>query len=134
MFGFAIPFTHTGIRADYTAGPVTLTAGLNNGWDVVDDNNSDKTIESQIAFSHSGGAITDLWIGVTGYFGRELVSVEDEMGSESSNGWRELITAVGTLTLFDELTFIVDADFGWQQDTVLFVGAHQWSMECRRDF
>ncbi len=124
LFGFAIPFTHTGIRADYTAGPVTLTAGLNNGWDVVDDNNSDKTIESQIAFSHSGGAITDLWIGVTGYFGRELVSVENDIGeTASSNGWRELITAVGTLTFFDKLTFIVDADFGWQQDTVLFVGA-----------
>jgi len=59
LFGFAIPFTHVGIRSDYTAGPVTFTAGVNNGWDLVEDNNDNMTIESQIAFSHSGGAISD---------------------------------------------------------------------------
>lgn len=114
LFGFAIPFTHTGIRADYSAGPLTLTAGLNNGWDQVKDLNDNVTIESQIAFSHSGGAISDLWIGVTGYFGRE----PGELGFDETNGWRELITAVGTVTFHDWLTFIVDADFGWQQDIV----------------
>ncbi len=123
LFGFAIPFTHTGIRADYTAGPVTLTAGLNNGWDQVKDLNDDKTIEGQIAFSHSGGAISDLWIGVTGYFGRELVEVSDDVASASSNGWRELVTVVGSLTLNEWLTFVVDADFGWQQDVILVPGA-----------
>ncbi len=114
LFGFAIPFTHTGIRTDYSAGPLTLTAGLNNGWDVVKDLNGDVTIESQLAFSHSGGAITDLWFGVTGYFGKE----PGEIGFDETNGWRELITAVGTITLNDWLTFIVDADFGWQQDII----------------
>ncbi len=114
LFGFAIPFTHTGIRADYSAGPLTFTAGLNNGWDQVKDLNDNVTIESQIAFSHSGGAITDLWIGLTGYFGRE----PGELGFDETNGWRELITAVGTVTFHDWLTFIVDADFGWQQDIV----------------
>jgi len=124
LFGFAIPFTHTGIRADYTAGPLTLTAGLNNGWDQVKDLNDDATIESQVAFSYSGGAITDFWLGVTGYFGREFVEVENAIGdTASSNGWRELITAVATMTLMDKLTFIVDADFGWQQDLILDVGA-----------
>ena len=124
LFGFAIPFTHTGIRADYTAGPLTFTAGLNNGWDQVKDLNDDVTIESQIAYSYSGSTITDLWIGVTGYFGREFVEVENAIGdTASSNGWRELITAVGTMTLMDKVTFIVDADFGWQQDLVLDVGA-----------
>lgn len=125
LFGFAIPFTHTGIRADYTAGPLTFTAGLNNGWDQVKDLNDDVTIESQIAYSYSGSTITDLWIGVTGYFGREFVEVENAIGeTASSNGWRELVTAVGTMTLMDKITFIVDADFGWQQDLVLDVGAN----------
>lgn len=113
LFGFAIPFTHTGVRADYTAGPLTLTAGLNNGWDQVKDLNDNVTIESQIAFSYSGGAVSDAWLGVTGYFGRE----PDDLGF-GGNGWRELITAVGTLTLMDKVTFIVDADFGWQQDVI----------------
>ena len=114
LFGFAIPFTHTGIRADYSAGPLTLTAGLNNGWDQVKDLNDNVTIESQIAFSHSGGVISDLWFGVTGYFGRE----PGDLGFGETNGWRELITAVGTVTFNDWLTFIVDADFGWQQDII----------------
>lgn len=128
LFGFAIPFTHTGIRADYTAGPLTLTAGLNNGWDQVEDLNDDATIESQIAFSYSGGAISDFWLGVTGYFGREFVEVENAIGeTASSNGWRELVTAVATLTLMEKLTFIVDADFGWQQDLILDVGAEDIS-------
>lgn len=124
LFGFAIPFTHTGIRADYTAGPLTLTAGLNNGWDQVKDLNDNTTIESQLAFSYSGGMITDFWLGVTGYFGREFVEVENSIGeTASSNGWRELVTAVATMTLMDKVTFIVDADFGWQQDLLLDVGA-----------
>lgn len=114
LFGFAIPFTHTGIRADYSAGPLTLTAGLNNGWDQVKDLNDNVTIESQIAFSHSGGIVSDMWIGVTGYFGRE----PGDLGFDETNGWRELITAVGTITFNDWLTFIVDADFGWQQDVI----------------
>lgn len=114
LFGFAIPFTHTGIRSDYTAGPLTFTAGLNNGWDQVKDANGNATIESQIAFSHSGGAISDSWFGVTGYFGRE----PGDIGFAETNGWRELITAVGTITFNDWLTFIVDADFGWQQDII----------------
>jgi len=52
MFGYAIPFSHTGIRAAYDlwGGKVTLTTGLNNGWDIVEDNNSYKTWEGQIAF------------------------------------------------------------------------------------
>jgi hypothetical protein len=114
LFGFAIPFTHTGIRSDYTAGPLTFTAGLNNGWDQVKDANGNATIESQIAFSHSGGVISDSWFGVTGYFGRE----PGDIGFAETNGWRELITAVGTITFNDWLTFIVDADFGWQQDII----------------
>lgn len=52
MFGYSIPFTHTGIRAAYDlwGGKVTLTTGLNNGWDLVEDNNSYKTWEAQFAW------------------------------------------------------------------------------------
>lgn len=52
MFGYAIPFTHTGVRAAYDlwGGKVTLTTGLNNGWDLVEDNNRYKTWEGQIAW------------------------------------------------------------------------------------
>lgn len=113
LFGFAVPFTHTGVRTNYTAGPITFTAGLNNGWDQVQDINGDPTIESQLAYTYSGSTVSSAWLGVTGYFGKEPSGL-----GFGGNGWRELITAVGTITFLEKLSFIVDADFGWQQDVV----------------
>lgn len=69
MFGYSIPFTHTGVRAAYDlwGGKVTLTTGLNNGWDLVEDNNRYKTWEGQIAFKPKDNL---LFTG-TFYFGPE---------------------------------------------------------------
>lgn len=47
-FYYAIPFTHTGVRASYTLmEQLTLTLGVNNGWDTLEDNNDGKTLEFQ---------------------------------------------------------------------------------------
>jgi len=102
LFGLAIPFTHTGVRLSYPTGPLTFTVGLNNGWDVVDDNNDGKTIESQVAL--------DLGIAsfyLTGYFGPEQDGVDGD--------YRELITFVGTGNLTDLITVSFDLDLGWEQ-------------------
>ncbi len=107
LFGNAIPFTHTGIRASVPAGPLSLTLGLNNGWDVTEDNNEAKTIEAQIAYSYAGDLITDFWFGTTGYFGKE---------DDANDSYRSLLTFVGTMTLKDKLTFIVDVDYAWEND------------------
>ena len=46
LFGFAEPLTHTGVRATYAWNDrITTMFGVNNGWDVVDDNNKAKSIE-----------------------------------------------------------------------------------------
>jgi hypothetical protein len=51
-FYMAIPFTHTGVRAAYQVIPqVKVTAGVNNGWDMVEDTNDAKTFEGQIAIT-----------------------------------------------------------------------------------
>jgi hypothetical protein len=107
LFGYAIPFTHTGIRATYEAGAFSAALGLNNGWDQVDDDNDAKTIEAQLGLSGSNGSIEGS-VYVTGYFGKE----NDDFGNEE---WRELITVVGSLT-YGPISFYVDADFGWQSD------------------
>jgi hypothetical protein len=45
LFG-SVPFTHTGVRASYAlSDKLMLMAGLNNGWDQVNDTNKGKTIE-----------------------------------------------------------------------------------------
>ena len=107
LFGNAIPFTHTGIRAGMPVGPLNLTLGLNNGWDVTEDNNEAKTIEAQIAYSYSGDTITDFWFGTTGYFGKE---------DDANDSYRSLLTFVGSMTLKDMLSFIVDVDYAWEND------------------
>jgi hypothetical protein len=50
-FGFAIPFTHTGIRTSYAINDQwSLMAMVANGWDRVDDNNEGKAFGGQVAF------------------------------------------------------------------------------------
>ena len=107
LFGNAIPFTHTGIRAGLPVGPLELVLGINNGWDNTDDNNDGKTIEAQIAYSYSGDTITDFWFGTTGYFGKE---------DDNGDGWRSLLTFVGSMTVKDMVSFIVDVDYAWENN------------------
>ncbi|MEE8342673.1 MAG: outer membrane beta-barrel protein, partial [Gammaproteobacteria bacterium] len=48
LFGSAIPFTHTGIRVSHTVNDaLSLTAGINNGWDNLKDDNDAKSLELQ---------------------------------------------------------------------------------------
>jgi hypothetical protein len=103
LFGFAIPFTHTGVRLHYPAGPLDFIVGVNNGWDVVDDNNDGKTIEARIGLTYEVFSI-----GVVGYFGPEQDGVDGD--------WRELVDILATLTPIENLTLVVNVDFGWEQD------------------
>ncbi len=49
LFGLAIPFTHTGVRTNWNyKGWLDTGVGLNNGWDVFDDNNQAKTLEFRL--------------------------------------------------------------------------------------
>lgn len=51
-FGFAIPFTHTGVRLSYALDDkVSLMAMVANGWDNVDDNNDGKSFGGQLGWS-----------------------------------------------------------------------------------
>jgi Putative beta-barrel porin-2, OmpL-like. bbp2 len=71
IFGFGIPFTHTGIRAQYTFNDkVGLTLGVNNGWDDVADNNYGQTVEGQLALTPTGA----LTIDINGIYGPEQVN------------------------------------------------------------
>jgi hypothetical protein len=52
LFGFAIPFTHTGVRAAYAFGPrVSAMAMVMNGWDNATDNNRAKSLGAQLALT-----------------------------------------------------------------------------------
>ena len=45
LFNYAIPLTHTGVKASYSISPkVSLMAMVVNGWDDAIDNNSSKSV------------------------------------------------------------------------------------------
>ena len=108
LFGFAIPFTHTGLRATY---PVTkwlsATLGVNNGWDVVDDNNQGKTIETSFTVTPMANA---------------SFTANYMVGSEQTNtnsNQRNLIDLVASYQPVDPLQLKLNFDYGTEQKGVL---------------
>ena len=56
LFGYAIPFTHTGARLSYTLNPkVTFVFGANNGWDDWKFAGKKKTLEGAILLTPTPG-------------------------------------------------------------------------------
>lgn len=53
LFGYAIPFTHTGAKVSYNFGKVAVTAMGMQGWDNFKDNNGAKTFGGQLALTPS---------------------------------------------------------------------------------
>jgi hypothetical protein len=54
QFGYAIPFTHTGVKAGYRfSEELAATVMLAAGWDVVKDNNTGESLGAQLTFSPS---------------------------------------------------------------------------------
>jgi hypothetical protein len=107
LFGYAIPFTHTGILANVPlGGMVAVDIGLVNGWDNPVDNNDGKTLLAGVAINP-----TDmLSFYVSGTYGPEQ--------NDNGHSNRGVVTAVTTLKATDELTFVVDADYGNETDLV----------------
>jgi hypothetical protein len=77
IFGFGIPFTHTGLRGAYTLNDkVNFVLGVNNGWDDVTNNNDGQTVEGELNLSTGDmlGANQSLALAVNGIFGPEQVN------------------------------------------------------------
>ena len=120
LFGYAIPFTHTGVRLTYAASDqLSLIVGVNNGWDQLQDQNKQKTGELGVSFTPNKlFALT-----VQGYSGGEQLSGGTFVGA-GRHGVRDLIDAVATYNATSQLTFILNVDWGNQENfTSLVNGA-----------
>jgi hypothetical protein len=96
LFG-AVPFTHTGLRA--TVAPndkVSVMAGLNNGWDQLQDSNKGKTLELGVTLT----PIKPLSITVSDYDGKEI--------STGGDGTRNSLDLVASYTAIDPLAIGVE--------------------------
>lgn len=110
LFGYAIPFTHTGVRATYAASDtLNIFGGVNNGWDDFKDTNGSKSGELGISYSPSKMFL----LGAGAHFGKERVGGLVGSGPE---GQRNLVDLVGTINATDKLTFILNYDYGTQDN------------------
>ncbi|MCH8208892.1 MAG: porin [Nitrospinae bacterium] len=108
LFGLAIPFTHTGIRASYAINDwISVMFMIANGWDNVTDNNDGKTLGFQLAVNPMDNvSILFNWAG-----GPE----NDGNGKD----WRHILDLVVEIGLLDVLTFNLNFDYGIEENTSL---------------
>jgi hypothetical protein len=136
LFGFAIPFTHTGFRLTWAAMPtLNVIAGINRGWDVtrplgspangalVGDNSS-LTFEYGLAWN----PVKAFGLTAQGYSGRIENWNFAFCATTACN--RSLIDVVATYHFSDALTLIVNADSATQTNTFSpatpFGGSVKW--------
>ena len=106
LFGYAIPFTHVGVRATYVATPrVTGVLMLVNGWDVARDNNRGKSLGAQVALA----PLAPLTVIVSGMTGAERTGSPDR---------RNLLDLVAIFKANSRLTLGANADWGTERNAV----------------
>ncbi len=116
LFGYAIPFTHTGIMGTRQIGKsVDVKFGLVNGWDNTSDNNRAKTIHLGLGYHPS-----DLFaITINGMYGAEK---DDDTADK-----RKLIDVVATVNPLENLTLILNYDLGGEENVLAGGKDATWS-------
>jgi hypothetical protein len=111
MFGFSIPFTHTGALASYPLGELgSVTGGVVNGWDIVDDNNKAKTLIGNLTLT----PMEDVTLSFTGITGAER-------GGNNRDD-RTVFDFVGTWKPLEPLTLMANYDYGHESSIAPAVG------------
>jgi hypothetical protein len=108
LFGYAIPFTHTGVKASYAfSSKVAGMVEVVNGWDLLRDNNRSKSVGAQLTLTPVAPLQVLLnWIG-----GPELAN------NNHSN--RNVFDLVAILKPTSTLTLGLNGDYGKENGTSL---------------
>lgn len=108
LFGYAIPFTHTGVKASYAFS--TKVAGMVevvNGWDLLRDNNRSKSVGAQLTLT----PVTPLTVFLNWIGGPELAN--------DNHTKRNVFDVVAVLKPTGTLTLGVNGDYGKEDATSL---------------
>lgn len=106
LFGYAIPFTHTGVKASYAFNSkVTAMAEVVNGWDLVHDNNRSKSVGAQLTLT----PVTPLTVFFNWIGGPELAN--------DNHTKRSVFDVVAILKPTSALTLSVNGDYGTEDGT-----------------
>ena len=123
LFNYAIPITHTGLMASYTFAEIfTTTVYVVNGWDDAVDNNRAKTYGLSLTLTPN-----PQWTAVANF-----MAGPEQPGNDSD--WRFLLDLILTAKPTNELTFVLNGDYG--RDTVAGkdVSWHGVSLISKYDF
>jgi hypothetical protein len=115
LFNFAIPFTHTGLKASYAfSDMVNASVHLVNGWDNTDDNNKGKTVGASLGIApvEQFSALFNLMYGPE----------KDDNNSDN----RFLFDWVGTIKPVKDLAFILNFDYGSEEHSAADGGKAKW--------
>lgn len=112
---FGLPFYHTGARLQYPlnerwAGMLLIC----NGWNSVVDNNTEKSICTQVTYTRPSVTTT------LQYFGGN----ERPTGAPEGRPWRNLFDAYATWTATSRLSFLAQVDAGFEDNTY---GKSSWT-------
>lgn len=104
LFGYAVPFTHTGIKGTATLGDkATLMVVLTNGWDNAKDNNRAKSFGTSLVLTPS----KQLTFYVNYLGGPERDANDDD--------WRHVVDVSAVFSPTDWLSLALNADYGVDQ-------------------
>jgi hypothetical protein len=115
-FGYAIPFTHTGLKATYSfSDQVAGMLMLANGWDDVKDNNSSKSIGAQLIWTPTKTAT----VAFNFIAGPERIDVNSDS--------RTVYEATAQLKLSDLTVLGLDGVYGSENGAVVAGQKATWS-------
>ena len=104
LWGYAEPFTVTGLRVSYIPNnQLTLVGGINNGWDNIRDASRQKTIELGASYTFN----PKFSLAAYAYSGQQRVA---ERTSSGPTGQRTLIDLIATFNVTNQLSFVVNYD------------------------
>jgi hypothetical protein len=121
VFGWGIPFNHTGLRATYAfTDKLSVMGMIANNWEEagVSDNNSEKTFGLQVGFTPSD-KISFLFNWAGGNQGTTTI------GSGNDN-WRNIYDIVVDIALTGKLSLQLNADLGTEQNAGVNGDTAKW--------
>jgi hypothetical protein len=110
LFGFAIPFTHTGVTAKYSFSEnLYVTGGIVRGWEQsLEDNNDDPSYLVSAGYTWTPGSGKPINFIVSAITGPEQ--------TDTNGNWRTLIDLIATTKISDQLTVGLNADWAYEED------------------
>jgi hypothetical protein len=122
LFGFAIPFTHSGVQVKYNFDEnFYVSGGINRGWEQsVEDNNGNEGLSflGSVGYNYTPNSGNPINFIVNAIAGPEQ--------ADSQGNWRLLLDLIATTTVGDQLTFAVNADWAYEDDAAIDGNQAQW--------